>query len=60
MDFILDIGIDLNEMDDVFEIVHDKRRKEQDFIEQLALALNRMLDHPSEAEDGSLTTGVQE
>ncbi|PYI52421.1 hypothetical protein [Paenibacillus flagellatus] len=60
MDFILDIGIDLNEIDDAFEIVHDKRRKEQDFIEQLALALNRMLDHPSEAEDEALTTGVQE
>ncbi|MFD1127627.1 hypothetical protein ACFQ3J_05470 [Paenibacillus provencensis] len=60
MDFIRDIGIDLNEIDDAFEIVHEKRKKEQDFIEGLALALNRMLDHPSEAEDESLTTGVQE
>ena len=60
MDFIRDIGIDLNEIDDAFEIVHDKRRREQDFIEQLALVLNRMLDHPPEAEDKSLTTGREE
>ncbi|GIP35983.1 hypothetical protein [Paenibacillus sp. J2TS4] len=60
MDFIRDIGIDLDEIDDVFEIVHDKRKKEQDFIEGLALALNRVLDHPSEAEDESLTTGREE
>ncbi|MEC0208206.1 hypothetical protein P4H70_04525 [Paenibacillus ehimensis] len=60
MDFILDIGIDLNEIDDAFEIVHEKRKKEQDFIDGLALALNRMLDNPSEAEDESLTTGREE
>lgn len=42
MDFIRDIGIDLNEIDDAFEIVHDKRRKEQDFIEQLAVTLQKL------------------
>lgn len=60
MDFTRDIGIDLNEIDDAFEIVHDKRRKEQDFIEQLALALNHLLDHPPKAEGESLTTGREE
>ncbi|WP_373232801.1 hypothetical protein [Cohnella sp.] len=59
MEFIRDIGIDLNEVEDAFEIVHDMRRKEQDFIEQLALALNRMLDYPPE-EGESLTTDVLE
>ena len=60
MDFIRDIGIDLNEIDDAFEIVHNKRKKEQDFIERLALKLNRMLDYPIEEEDQSLTTGREE
>ncbi|CAM3647633.1 hypothetical protein [Marinicrinis lubricantis] len=60
MDFIHDIGVNLNEIDDAFEIVHDKRKKEQDFIDGLALTLNRMLDHPPEAEVESLTTGREE
>lgn len=48
MDFIREIGVDLQELDDVLEIVRDKRIKEQDFIERLALTLNRMLDSSKE------------
>jgi hypothetical protein len=48
MDFIREIGVDLQELDDALEIVRDKRIKEQDFIERLALTLNRMLDSSKE------------
>ncbi|GIP10368.1 hypothetical protein P4H94_29140 [Paenibacillus macerans] len=48
MDFIREIGVDLQELDDALEIVRDKRIKEQDFIERIALTLNRMLDRPEE------------
>lgn len=48
MEFIRDIGVDPQELDDALDIIQDKRIKEKDFIEQLALTLNRMLDGPTE------------
>ncbi|WP_159887567.1 hypothetical protein [Paenibacillus puerhi] len=59
MDFI-HVGIDLNEIDDAYELVEEKRNKMKDFIEQLALTLSRKLAEPVKDEPPALTTGVQE
>ncbi|HWO98296.1 MAG TPA: hypothetical protein VNM45_18580 [Bacillus sp. (in: firmicutes)] len=48
MDFIREIGVDLQEIDDALKIVQEKRIKERDFIDRLALTLNRMLDSSKE------------
>ncbi|MFC0210970.1 hypothetical protein ACFFK0_00675 [Paenibacillus chartarius] len=43
MDIIREIGVDLQELDDALEIVKDKKEKENQFIEMLALTLNKLL-----------------
>lgn len=41
MDFIREIGVDLQELDDALEIVKDKKAKENEFVEMLALFRER-------------------
>lgn len=43
MNYICDIGVDLTEIDDAFQVLEEKRIKEKEFVEMLALTLNKLL-----------------
>jgi hypothetical protein len=43
MSIIRDLEVNFDEIDDAFQILKEKRAKEKDFVELLAITLDRMI-----------------
>jgi hypothetical protein len=43
MSIIRDLGVNFDEIDDPFQIIKEKREKEKDFVELLAITLDKMI-----------------